>query len=562
VARRLFNGNAFSENGWPYVDDAGCTWIVVPGTSPPVHLQLQTGPPCAVMGAWAADWNANIEPLRDADSAGFTEGNSVPTSNHPGGTAEDLNWESHPFQQRGSLNAAQMAVMAEMEDFYEGNMFWAGRWDNPVDEMHSQMGYDTYDQDNDRPQPKVLDFIARKIRPDGFSTFRRGGTVIPPAGPPAAQVLSDAMGGEVSLDRYGQLLPAVSASLAFCQCTTVDRIAMWCAQLGEESGGLQWMEELASGAEYEGRTDLGNTQPGDGERFKGRGPIQITGRSNYTRLSQWAAGQGLVPSPTFFVDDPAQLASDQYGFVGVDWYWTVARPMNSYADNGDILGATQAVNGGTNGLADRTDRWNRCRAMGAALLTLTSATPEQPGDDMAQVPQDQWDRVYRELTQLLTSRSPLRHLGEGPLDTLAGFVLNTDGSEHVEVCRLLAGYGHPPTLALLREVAAADPVQYPDRQGDRLIAQAILADVTSAPTPVATIAEAPAAPAQQQVVYLPAPAPVAQQTSNGQESTGQLIGNAYDALQKLRLADALPIEDRAPLAALISVLSTKNGAQL
>lgn len=185
-----------------------------------------------------------------------------------------------------------------------------------------------------------------------------------------AVVLSQAMGGSVSMDRYRQLLPAVSASLEFCQCTTVDRVAMWMAQLGEESGGLRWMEELASGAEYNGHADLGNTQPGDGVRFKGRGPIQITGRSNYTRLSQWAFGQGLVPSPTFFVDDPTQLSSDLYGFVGVDWYWTVARNMNSYADDGDIVGATKAVNGGTNGLQDRTDRWNRCRAMGAQLLTL------------------------------------------------------------------------------------------------------------------------------------------------------------------------------------------------
>lgn len=186
---------------------------------------------------------------------------------------------------------------------------------------------------------------------------------------------------------------------------------------------------------------------------------------------------------------------------------------------------------------------------------------------MAQVPQDQWDRVYRELTQKLPSRSPLRHLGEGPVDTIAGFVLNTDGSQHVEIVKLLAGYGHPPTLALLREVAGADPVRYPDRQDDAKIAQAILADITAAPVSFAPVDTAQAAPVRPPVVYVdrPVPAPAAevvQQNSNGQESTGQIIGAAYDALQKLRLADALPIEDRAPLAALISVLSTKNGAQL
>ena len=201
----------------------------------------------------------------------------------------------------------------------------------------------------------------------------------PPTQTPPVAVLSRAMGDSLPLDRYAALLPAVSAALRDCDCTTVDRVAMWCAQVGHESGGLRWMEELASGAEYEGRADLGNTQPGDGRRFKGRGPIQVTGRANYTQLSQWAHRRGLVPTPTFFVDQPDQLASDRYGFVGVVWYWTVARPMNSYADRGDIVGATRAVNGGTNGLDDSADgtpgrrtRWQRCRAMGAELLKLTN----------------------------------------------------------------------------------------------------------------------------------------------------------------------------------------------
>lgn len=175
MSRRLFNGRRFSENGWPYVDEGSCTWITVPGADD-VNLQIQNGPPLILLRAWAADWNAYIEPLRDADSACWTPGNSVATSNHPGGTAIDLNWGSHPFQRRGSLNAAQMATMAEMEAFYEGNVFWAGRWNNPADEMHSQVGYDTYDQDADAPYPKVLKFIQSKIRADGFSTFRRGGS--------------------------------------------------------------------------------------------------------------------------------------------------------------------------------------------------------------------------------------------------------------------------------------------------------------------------------------------------------------------------------------------------
>ncbi len=62
---------------------------------------------------------------------------------------------------------------------------------------------------------------------------------------------------------------------------TALRLAHFLAQVGHESGSFKYMEEIASGAAYEGRADLGNTQPGDGKLFKGRGPLQITGRNNY-----------------------------------------------------------------------------------------------------------------------------------------------------------------------------------------------------------------------------------------------------------------------------------------
>lgn len=174
---------------------------------------------------------------------------------------------------------------------------------------------------------------------------------------------------------YAALFPAVNQCLLECGCTTVERAAMWFGQVGEESGGLRWMEEIASGAEYEGRTDLGNTQRGDGVRFKGRGPIQVTGRHNYTALSQWAFDQGLVPSRTFFIDQPGQLASDQYGFIGVTWYWTTQRPMNDAADARDIVRATKYVNGGTNGLSDRTQRWQHALGMGDAILPNPDGAP-------------------------------------------------------------------------------------------------------------------------------------------------------------------------------------------
>jgi hypothetical protein len=181
------------------------------------------------------------------------------------------------------------------------------------------------------------------------------------------------------------------------------------------------------------------------------------------------------------------------------------------------------------------------------------------GDDMAQVPQEQWDRVYQELTKKFPSRSPLRHLGEGLVDTMAGMVLNTDGSVHVEICRILAGYGHPPTLELLREVAGADPLEYPDRQDDAKMAQAILADVTKAPVSFAPVDTTPAVvPRQAQpqvVVYRDAP------STSGNSSTGQLLGQLFDALEAVKTAQVdLGPQGKASIDSLISVLQPATGA--
>ncbi|MFC9874885.1 C39 family peptidase [Nocardia salmonicida] len=215
--------------------------------------------------------------------------------------------------------------------------------------------------------------LCSLIPPKGY-TWAAGAPALVDRPVLTAEILSQAMGQALPIERYAELLPAVSEALRTADCLTVDRAAMWMAQVGTESGGLRYMEEIRDGSAYEGRSDLGNIEPGDGRRFKGRGPIQITGRHNYGELSQWAHSRGIVPSPTFFVDHPGELATDHLGFAGVTWYWTAARPMNTYADAGDIVGATRAVNGGTNGLDDRIRRWNHCRTLGAALL---------PGDDMA-----------------------------------------------------------------------------------------------------------------------------------------------------------------------------------
>lgn len=178
---------------------------------------------------------------------------------------------------------------------------------------------------------------------------------------------ANVMDNNLSNASYAAMLNDFNKLLADCGCNTPRRVAMLCAQVAHESLGLYYMNEEASGAAYEWRSDLGNVRAGDGVRFKGHGPIQVTGRANHAACSRWAYDHGKCPTPTFFVDHPEMLGQGAYRFVGVQWYWTV-HSLNSYADNGDVRGATYVINGGYNGLANRQRLYNKAIAYGDALL--------------------------------------------------------------------------------------------------------------------------------------------------------------------------------------------------
>jgi putative chitinase len=140
------------------------------------------------------------------------------------------------------------------------------------------------------------------------------------------------------------------------------RLAHWLAQVGHESGELRYVEELASGRAYEGRKDLGNTQPGDGVRFKGRGLIQLTGRHNYTKYTK-AIGQEL---------EPQQLAELPWCVDSAGWFWTQGSGMNlnDLADRDNALVITRRINGGLNGLSHRMDLLKRTKKAIDYLNTL------------------------------------------------------------------------------------------------------------------------------------------------------------------------------------------------
>jgi putative chitinase len=148
-----------------------------------------------------------------------------------------------------------------------------------------------------------------------------------------------------TLDRAQELaLAAVVHFPAYGIMESEQRLAHFMAQLVHESGSFRYMEEIASGQAYEGRANLGNTEPGDGKRYKGRGPIQLTGRANYRTFGR-RIGIDLERHPEI-------AALPSIGLHLALEYWA-DRKLNALADADDVVAITKRINGGTNGLADR-----------------------------------------------------------------------------------------------------------------------------------------------------------------------------------------------------------------
>ena len=130
--------------------------------------------------------------------------------------------------------------------------------------------------------------------------------------------------------------------------TTSARAASFLSQVAHETAQLRFLRELwgptAQQTRYEGRKDLGNTQPGDGRRFLGRGLIQTTGRANYAECGK-ALGVDLLAHPEL-------LETPEYAVRSACMFW-LSRGLNALADAGDQVAVTRRVNGGTNGLEER-----------------------------------------------------------------------------------------------------------------------------------------------------------------------------------------------------------------
>jgi len=151
------------------------------------------------------------------------------------------------------------------------------------------------------------------------------------------------------------------------------RLAHFLAQIGHESCSLKWVREIwgptQAQTRYEGRADLGNTRPGDGVRYLGRGLIQTTGRANYRSVAERLRQHG---APDFEIE-PERLESPEWAAWSAADYWAM-RNINAAADADDLVRVTRLVNGGLNGIDDRKRRLEAARA----ALGAPAAEPVAP----------------------------------------------------------------------------------------------------------------------------------------------------------------------------------------
>lgn len=199
----------------------------------------------------------------------------------------------------------------------------------------------------------IIDFqsrVQKVAKPDGKISAIKGGTLdrlwleVPPE---FNRINLKGIMCSASFEVIDRYFKHLETTMLMRSINTPLRQAHFLAQLGHESGAFRYTEEIASGSDYEGSKKLGNTEKGDGVRFKGRGLIQITGRSNYKAYGD-SIGQDLTVDGNW-----TKLATDPY--LAVDcagWFWETHN-LNDLADQDDVIKVTKVINGGDNGLEDR-----------------------------------------------------------------------------------------------------------------------------------------------------------------------------------------------------------------
>ena len=193
----------------------------------------------------------------------------------------------------------------------------------------------------------------------------------------------DKLAACINNPQIGDWYPTIAATLPEYQITTVERVAMWLAQMGHESGDFRALSEnlnyganglmgtwpkyfpaagtanryarqpeLIANRAYANRMGNGPESSGDGWKYRGRGILQITGKSNYLQCSQTLYGDANI-----LLESPDLLSEVDGAVRSACWFWN-NHNLNAYSDARDVVTVTKKINGGTNGLDDRTRRWN------------------------------------------------------------------------------------------------------------------------------------------------------------------------------------------------------------
>lgn len=173
--------------------------------------------------------------------------------------------------------------------------------------------------------------------------------------------------------RLTRIIGPYKVALEPAGATTPLREAMWLAQIAHETDQFHYSHEVWGPTPQQLRyeppspvaTKLGNTEAGDGFRYRGRGWFEITGRRNYARAS---AALGLP-----FVEQPELAEDPRYAALLAAWYWRnaedrngVVHDLNTFADRADVAGCTLVVNGGLTGIESRQHYYEACcAALGA-----------------------------------------------------------------------------------------------------------------------------------------------------------------------------------------------------
>jgi putative chitinase len=181
--------------------------------------------------------------------------------------------------------------------------------------------------------------------------------------------------------RRARFLPFLQAAMTEFSVDRPAREAAFVAQLAHESGQFRFMEEIWGPTDqqrrYEPTSDLsarlGNTEPGDGKRFKGRGPIQITGRANYQRFGG-LLGVDLVAEP-----ERAALPELAFRIAGLFWMKKGLNELADVATSDAFREITRRINGGFNGLKDRERFYNAARAVLGVRDAPASRGPSRGG---------------------------------------------------------------------------------------------------------------------------------------------------------------------------------------